>query len=542
MKNNKHNMQEHNQSNKDKTVELPIEGMTCKNCENTIKTAIEKVSGVKAANADYVLEKAVITYDPNKTSEKRIISAIDKAGYSVIGKSKGKRDGKNEEESDGPDSYFEFSDKAFYITIALGIAVLMFGAYLLLKNFGINFEFPELSKNASYAILFGIGLLTGFHCIAMCGGFVLSYTIKDESGKSKNNIINHAKYGISKTISYTIIGAIFGLIGSAIAFTPKMRGIAAIIAGLFLIMFGLNMLGYLKPLRKIRIPQPKFISKIKAKNNPVMIGLLNGLFIACGPLQAMYIFAAGTGDVIQGALSLMFFGLGTLPAMLGFGMAASYLSKSFTHNILKFSGILVLVLGLIMMNRGLSLSGSGYDFNTLKTTIIEASNAAGNNQGQAANPDSIQNPPGYKPSIDASTQIAEQKDGYQTILMDVTNQGWTPDKFVLKKGVPTRWIINGKEINGCNNAIVVPKYNLNFKIKQGEQTIEFTPTESGVIPWSCWMGMIPGTFIVKDELPTQNDAAAIQQVQQEADAVPVKKSGSCGMGGTGGCGCGRRAA
>lgn len=86
---------------------------------------------------------------------------------------------------------------------------------------------------------------------------------------------------------------------------------------------------------------------------------------------------------------------------------------------------------------------------------------------------------------------------YQIIRMDVTGQGWVPNKFVLKKGVPVKWIINGKQITGCNNAIIVPAYNLQFKIKSGEQTIEFTPDEAGVVPWSCWMGMIRGTFIVE---------------------------------------------
>ena len=66
------------------------------------------------------------------------------------------------------------------------------------------------------------------------------------------------------------------------------------------------------------------------------------------------------------------------------------------------------------------------------------------------------------------------------------------------KGVPVQWIINGKEITGCNRAIQVPAYNLEFDIVPGEQVIEFTPTETGTVAWSCWMGMIPGSFTVVD--------------------------------------------
>ena len=119
--------------------------------------------------------------------------------------------------------------------------------------------------------------------------------------------------------------------------------------------------------------------------------------------------------------------------------------------------------------------------------------------------------------------------------MEVNRYGWKPDKFVLKKGVPVRWVIDGKEINGCNNAIQVPKLGLNFDIKRGEQIIEFTPTKEGTIPWSCWMGMIPGTFIVKDNIDINNPA----EVQKELDNVPKTKAGSCG-GSCGGSTCGAK--
>ena len=61
-------------------------------------------------------------------------------------------------------------------------------------------------------------------------------------------------------------------------------------------------------------------------------------------------------------------------------------------------------------------------------------------------------------------------------------------------------------------------------IKQGIQTIEFTPTEEGNIPWSCWMGMIPGMFIVKENIDINNQVS----VQKEINSVPILQGGSCG--------------
>ena len=301
--------------------------------------------------------------------------------------------------------------------------------------------------------------------------------------------------------------------GSIIAFTPMMRGIAGIISGIFLIIFGLNMLNLVPFLRKISIKTPEFVNKFvnkesKKNNSPLYIGLLNGLMIACGPLQALYIMAAGTGSLVEGAKILFVFALGTLPVMLSFGFLTSFISNKATHKILKISGVIVVILGFVMINRGLVLTGTGLDTNTLL--------AGGADKGESITGNAI-----------------ALENGYQIIRMDVTRYGWEPNKFVLKKGVPVKWIINGKEINGCNSGIQVPKLNLKFDIKPGEQIIEFTPTESGVISWSCWMGMIPGTFVVKDDIDLNNQA----DVQKELNAVNVPKGGSCGVGG-GGCGCG----
>ena len=123
------------------------------------------------------------------------------------------------------------------------------------------------------------------------------------------------------------------------------------------------------------------------------------------------------------------------------------------------------------------------------------------------------------------------KSGYQEIYLTVDRYGWQTDLFVIEKDVPVHWIINAEELNGCNNAIQVPKLGLAFDLEYGEQTIEFTATEEGIVSWSCWMGMIPGTFIVVDDLDDYS-SADLEESINEAAAVP--SGTSCG----GGCGGG----
>jgi sulfite exporter TauE/SafE len=361
--------------------------------------------------------------------------------------------------------------------LIFGLVGIMVLGYFILKTVS-GAAVPEINQGMSYGFLFIVGLLTGFHCIAMCGGFVIGFTARDAQ-ESQKTTLSPVIYGLGKIVSYTVIGGIFGWLGSIIAFTPLIRGIVGITAGVLLVIYGINLMNFIPWLRRLWIKPPGFVLNWMGKKNhksspirPLVVGLLNGLMIACGPLQAIYILAAGTGNALEGAKLLFIFALGTLPVMIGFGYLTTLISHKMTGRLFKVSGVLVLLLGLVMLNQGLVLTGSGFDFNSLLATRSASTNANATTKSTVSN-------------------------GYQTIKMDVTASGWKPAKFILQEGLPVKWVIDGKEITECNKAIQVPKLGLNFYINPGEQTIEFTPTEEGVIPWSCWMGMIDGSFIVQ---------------------------------------------
>ncbi|MBT8010687.1 hypothetical protein HN681_04545, partial [archaeon] len=403
-----------------KKTNFKIDGMVCGSCETIIKKQVSDLDGIQKIKVNYATQKAEVTYDEDLISLKEIQSKISEKGYSC-------------DQNNSKRKYWAW---AFAI---LGIVIALY----FLINLTNAIQLPEISSGMGYGLLFVVGLLTGFHCISMCGGFVVSYTAKDvEAGRKPYK--SHFMYGLGKTVSYTLIGAFFGLLGSIIAFTPMMRGIAGLIAGLFLIIFGLKMLNIFPVLRKLSFKTPKFLNKFVGKNrssSPLIIGLLNGLMIACGPLQAIYIMAAGTGSIIEGATLLFVFALGTLPVMLGFGFFASLVSSKMTHKILKASGAIVIILGLLMVNNALALTGTGYDFNSLAGLV------------SANNIDSVE-----------SDSLAVMKSGYQEIYLTVDRYGWQTDLFVIEKDVPVHWIINAEELNGCNNAIQVPKLGLAFDL------------------------------------------------------------------------------
>jgi len=458
-----------------------IKRMHCNSCASNIENELEdRVNKIKVS---YSEEKAEIDFDENKISEKEIKEAIKKLGYEAYEK---------EETSKKNKSGWIVAS----ISIILFLAVLYF---VVLKNLNIQLpeiQLPQIGEQTSLILLFVAGLLVGFHCISMCGGFVVSYTAKNAL-KGHKSFKQHLVYGGSKVASYAIIGGIFGLIGGVIAFSTKLRGFVAIFAGVFMLFYALSIFGF-KFFRKFQI-HPKFLTKIAIKEQkgfykgPFFTGLLNGLFIACGPLQALYLYAAGTGNFFSGMTSLAAFGLGTLPIMFGFGSLTTVISHKTTARILKISAVIVLILGVIMLNRGLVLAGSNVNFDSIKSKII----------GRVSADSLIQN-------------------GIQEVNMNVDASGYSPNSFVIKQGIPVKWNVNVPQLFSCTNELIMNAYGIDVRLKQGLNVIEFTPTKTGTVQFSCGMGMLKGSFVV-----TETGTATQQQV---AAATP-KTSGSCGCGG-----------
>ena len=116
------------------------------------------------------------------------------------------------------------------------------------------------------------------------------------------------------------------------------------------------------------------------------------------------------------------------------------------------------------------------------------------------------------PTVSAKTtnNIAEMNGNEQVITTEFKSGQYVP--IVVQKGVPVKWIINvtDSELNGCNNPVTVPKYNITKKLVPGKNVITFTPTKEGTITYTCWMGMIRSTIKVVNDTSnlTPEDAKA----------------------------------
>jgi sulfite exporter TauE/SafE len=367
--------------------------------------------------------------------------------------------------------------------------------------------FPQAERGMGYGMLFVVGLLTSVHCVAMCGGINLSQCLgrsgaaadAPPSGGGKfSKLLTFASlrpsilYNTGRVISYTIVGGAVGAIGSAISFSGAARGAVQLAAGAFMVIVGVNMLGMFKFLRAFtpRLPRVlvRWIEGSAKGRGPLYVGLLNGL-MPCGPLQAMQLYALYTGSPLGGAAAMFVFSLGTVPLMFGLGAFGSMMGRRFAGRVMKVGAALVIVMGVVMVNSGMALSGIGS--------------------------------PAADPSVTAAATDASPAAGaVQEVRSSLTRYGrYQP--ITVKVGIPVRWTIHADPgtISGCNNAMVIPAFNMRQRLSVGDNVIEFTPTKPGVYPYSCWMGMIRSSItVVEDSGETPVSSSNVSGVSPGAAA------------------------
>jgi sulfite exporter TauE/SafE/copper chaperone CopZ len=481
------------------TETIRVGGMTCVNCQNRIKKKLKSLIGVKSAEVDYVVGTAKVTYDEAVIDLTAIAGAIESLGYTLEG-------GENLASRTG----LFINRKALDIIGVLAIILALAALLRIFSTSSVVASFPLAEAGMGYGMLFVIGLLTSVHCIAMCGGINLSQSLKNFNhgvhGETRRqddlSANNSAKlqasdrtadlrgsfflelqpsvlYNIGRLVSYTAVGVAVGALGSVIVVSDLFRNILLLLAGLFMVIMGINMLGLFPGLRRFtpRLPQSltKEIDGQRAGRGPLIIGFLNG-FLPCGPLQAMQLYALSTGSPVRGGLSMFLFCAGTIPLMFALGAAGGILSgakgRVFSRRAMQVGSVLVAAMGVVMLTNGLSGTGFSGTFN----------------QAVSAAP--------------ASTQ-AENRTGNYVMRNDVQviNSTLLPSRYpaiTVQQGIPVRWIINAPQgnITGCNYRFIIREYGIVHTFTPGENVIEFMPKNTGTFVYTCWMSMIRSTITV----------------------------------------------
>ncbi|MDR1805478.1 MAG: sulfite exporter TauE/SafE family protein [Clostridium sp.] len=435
---------------------IRIGGMSCDSCARRIERALLEVEGVASASVSYSSGCAELELDANTASDAAINAAVTAAGYTVL-----------------PDENAALGRFAR----AAGFILIIGALYYILSRLGVlNLLVPSRLAEAGmgYGMLFVVGLLTSVHCVAMCGGINLSQCLPrtgEEKASTAAAVLRPTLlYNLGRVLGYTIVGLAAGALGSVISFSATAQGVLKLLAGVFMLIMGLNMLGVFPWLHKLMPRMPQAISKKlnpggRRGLGPLAVGLLNGL-MPCGPLQAMQLYALSTGSALAGGLAMLLFSLGTVPLMFGLGALSSLLSKKFSRVAMTVGAVLVAVLGLAMLTQGAGLAGIRLPTGGASTARVD------------------------------QAELPEIVDGVQ--LVESTLQPGRYPAITVRQGTAVKWVVDAPQgsINGCNYSIRIPKYGIEYSFQTGENVIEFMPTETGSFRYSCWMGMISGTITV----------------------------------------------
>jgi sulfite exporter TauE/SafE len=156
-------------------------------------------------------------------------------------------------------------------------------------------------------VAFLTGLVGSPHCVAMCGGLVISTT------NSKKSVLI---YQFGRLFGYLTLGAIAGLVGNLFNMDKLPRAftlIPALMMGLIMIFLGYST--WKK--RKAELPLPKSFRKLYnmvPTGNSFLVGSMS-IFLPCGLLYGALIAAASFHNFWIGLLCMFFFWVGTMPAM-----------------------------------------------------------------------------------------------------------------------------------------------------------------------------------------------------------------------------------
>lgn len=214
----------------------------------------------------------------------------------------------------------------------------------------------------SYLVAFTMGLFSSMHCIGMCGSIIgtLTLSLSPEIRSKKTRLFPFVlNYNLGRIVSYTLAGALVGVIESFLSL-PLSHGeghrILQLISAVVMASAGLYVAGWfphfayiekagMQVWKKLE-PFGRKLIPVKNCTQAYLFGMVWG-WLPCGLVYTALALAATTGDISKSALTMLAFGLGTLPAVMGVGIMTGVLMRLSRMQYFKQ------VVGLLMMTLAL---------------------------------------------------------------------------------------------------------------------------------------------------------------------------------------------
>ena len=335
-----------------------------------------------------------------------------------------------------------------------------------------------VSETMSYGLVFVIGLVASISsCIAVTGGLLVAVAAKYNEATASltpmQRLRPHVYFNAGRILSYTLLGGAIGALGSALTLSPEITGVLTLIASAVMILLGLQMLKLLPALTRFLPTMPKSFSHFvhdfaerDANGGAFALGAAT-FFLPCGFTQALQLYVLAKGSFTVGALTMLAFALGTLPALLSLSAMSSLATGGIQRHFLKFAGAAVIVLGIANIQYGLVLTGG-----TLNSAPVVA-----------------------RPPVEVAPAPVAAAADKQIVVMRIDGYSYIPNRFTVKQGIPVEWRIDASDAAGCGRFLLAPGLGIRKLLSdRSTTTISFVPQQAGEFGFNCGMGMMtPGS-------------------------------------------------
>jgi sulfite exporter TauE/SafE len=381
-----------------------------------------------------------------------------------------------------------------------------------------------------------LGLVTSLHCISMCGPIVATIALDDtENATFLERLGPQFTYHVARVASYALVGLVLGFVGSFFNF-EGIRPYAMFVAGGFMLLLALAMSGLAPWAQKIIPRPPRFITdtlvRLQMRKGAgtaagggadaagvagggagavgaagvagagaadaastagaaagaavgaagggqnglgvaLVFGLLSGL-MPCGALMAAALNAAVSGNAISGLFGMVLFALGTIPLLFAFGAGMAFIPLGWKKRVMLVLAALVLVFGLVYIDRGLRAVAPQFSSAALWAKIV------GSDVPLSGGP--------------AGTEAGE---AYEVSLV-IENVRYNPSRIVVPSNTPVRIVVDRREAAGCSSTLEIPELGVSEPLQDnGVTVVEVPAAPPGDYVMTCWMYMMNGTYTVQ---------------------------------------------
>lgn len=454
----------------ERTVVVPVSGMTCSACERRVTRALSRLPGVDLVQVSATRGRATLT-GRDLPERDRIDAAIRRAGYE-------------------PAAPRWLSDDAsvwrHVVVAALAVAAVGWVAW----SVGLSGLPSRLAAPTGGGLLLVLilGLTAGVStCMAMVGGLVLAVSASHaargavtgaEESPLATRLRPYVVFNLGRVVGFALLGALLGAAGGVLSPPARVTASLAVAVALVMLLLGVRLTGVSPRLEGWTPRLPAGLGRLlgvdRAADRAYSDARAASLgaatfFLPCGFTQAVQLYALSTGRPLTAALVMGVFALGTTPGLLALSSVPEMATGGRRVAVLRFVGVVVVAFALLNLAGGLRVLGVDIG--------ADGSAAAVESAGRKAS---------------ANVSVAG---GVQTVTMTQTPRGYDPADTVVYSGIPIRWTITGTSSYDCSAYIESPDLGVSIRLQDGANVLDLPALEPGSYTFTCVMGMYSGHLV-----------------------------------------------